>query len=385
MVPKLDSTRTGATERHKDGYSFFLPKRLQPDGPIDLVIDKECIRLLSEADRSLGELKGICETLPDPDLFIAFYVKKEALLSSQIEGTQCSLDEVIQVSEKTKEVRPVNEVINYINAMNFGLEELKKVPFSIPLLHQIHSKLMEGVRGKERHPGRFKTLQNWLGAPGCSKQDANYVPPPPESTEELMNDLTYFYHAADTMPVLILAAIIHSHFETIHPYEDGNGRLGRLLTTFMLCEKNVIDKPILYLSLFFKENRGAYYESLMAVRFEGLWEQWIKFFLRGVKNTSIQACETAREILALQEKHRAIIREKLSHHKLASACYDLLCKEPVISITKAAQSLDASYPGIKQMFLKFLDLEILIPYDINKKRNKLFSYHEYLEILKRGT
>ena len=210
-------------------------------------------------------LKGITKTVPDPDLFVAFYVQKEALLSAQIEGTQCSLDEVIQVEDKTNQLKPVSEVVNYINAMNYGLEKLQEIPMCLRLINEIHVKLLSDVRGKQRSPGAYKKTQNWIGSPGCQLHEAIFVPPPPSMMTELMGDFETFYHKNDTIPNIIKAAILHAHFETIHPYLDGNGRLGRLLITFVLCERKILDKPILYLSLFFKENKPIYYDMLMKI------------------------------------------------------------------------------------------------------------------------
>src|SRR4030042_1382300 len=268
-MEQLQSDRMGVIINQPTGYSAFIPHKISEKG-IVIKWDSELIRLLSEADRALGELKGTTETLPDPDLFIAFYVRKEALLSSQIEGTQCSLDEVLQVDDKTSELKPVQEVVNYINAMNQGLDELKNIPMSLRLINAIHKKLLEGVRGKDKNPGEYKRKQNWIGPSGCTLNEAVYVPSPPHMMLELMGDWESYYHTQKDIPPLIEAAILHSYFETIHPYIDGNGRVGRLLITFMLCEKKVLDKPLLYLSLFFKENRGQYYQLLMDVRFKGL-------------------------------------------------------------------------------------------------------------------
>lgn len=383
-MENLKSERSGKITKALDGKSVFIPNPLYPEGPKNLKIDDECLLLLSEADIALGELKGLTDFLPDPDLFIAFYVRKEALLSSQIEGTQCSLDEVLQVDEKTSEVKPVHEVVNYIDAMNFGLTALEKLPLSIRLLHQIHEKLMDDVRGKDKNPGNFKKLQNWIGAPGSKQEEAQYVPPPPEMMTELMGDFEKYFHVEKKMPALIEASILHAHFETIHPYSDGNGRLGRLLITFMLCQRNVLKKPLLYLSLFFKEHKQDYYRHLMEIRFLGDWESWIKFFLRGVRNTSLEATQTAREILALQKKHRELIRSKMPGSSLAIPGYEYICHQPIARISQMMDSLKVSYPGAKSVFEGFLKLGIMKKTD-DRKRNKVFRYEDYLEILRRGT
>ena len=379
----IETDRVGKVITQLNGYKAFIPKKLFPGGP-KLELGAKCLLLLSEADRALGELNGITDLLPDPELFIAFYVRKEALLSSQIEGTQCSMDEVIQVDETTQTVKPVYEVVNYIAAMKYGLEELENTPMSIRLIHKIHKKLLAGVRGEERTPGEFKRSQNWIGPEGCNLSEAVFVPCPPSDTMKLMGDLESYYHEYENLPLLIKAAIIHSHFETIHPYSDGNGRLGRLLITFMLCEKKVLNKPLLYLSLFFKEHRQKYYGLLMDIRFKGTWEDWIEFFLRGVRNTSQEASKSAREILELQKRDRKIITDNLSQHKFALPCYDLICHEPIINISKVKDQLKTSWPTIKTLIDKFIALGILSPYGI-EQRNKRYSYKEYLAILRRGT
>jgi len=380
---ELESTRTGTTIKQPTGYACFVPHKIYKNSP-KLKIDKELLQLISEAERELGQLNGITKLLANPELFVAYYVRKEAVLSSQIEGTQCSLDDVIKVDNKTKKPKPISEVINYISAMNYGLSEIKNIPMSIRLINKIHGKLLKNVRGSERQPGQFKWQQNWVGSPGCSLNEAFFVPPPPDMMVELMGDLENYYHADDGYTSLIKAAILHSHFETIHPYIDGNGRLGRLLITFMLCENKVLDEPLLYLSLFFKEHRNDYYNLLMDVRFKGDWEGWIKFFLRGVRATAIEAGETARELIMLEQRHKKTIHEKYAKYSLSNKFYNLLCENPIISIPEAAKLLNTNYPTMKKTFNNFLEANILAPYD-NKKANKVYCYHKYLEILRRGT
>jgi Fic family protein len=383
-MEKPKSDRVGQLARLPNGDEVFIPHKLAPNGP-KIDIDSECLKLLDEADRALGELKGITETLPNPDLFIAFYVRKEALLSSQIEGTQCSLDEVLQVDRKTAELKPVQEVINYIDAMHEGLDSLKKIPVSLRLVNHIHSILLKGVRGKDKGPGEYKKIQNWIGPPGCKQNEATFIPPPPSMMIELMGDWEIYYQAETQVPPLIKAAILHAHFETIHPYTDGNGRLGRLLITFMLCEKKVLQRPLLYLSLFFKENRDSYYQLLMEYRLKGEIEGWIKYFLRGVRNASEEAIKTALQIHKLRNGHIELIKRELSKYRLALPFYDLICENPIISMTTAKKMLKTTYPSAKKIFMKFIDLGLLQPYGVARKRNKTFSYEAYLKILRRGT
>jgi Fic family protein len=371
-------------QRQVAGYSAFIPRKLMPAGP-SYQRDNEYERLLAEAHLKLGELNGITQVLPDPDLFVAFYVKKEALLSSQIEGTQSSMDEVIQVDDQTKTMKPVDEVVNYVNAMNNGLDTINKLPFSTRLLHQLHARLMDGVRGQEKTPGLFKTRQNWIGPEGCNLNEAIFIPPPPSHNDEFMGDLENFYHLEDSgIPDLIRAAIMHYQFETIHPYADGNGRLGRLIITLMLVEKGLIDRPLLYLSLFFKEHKKKYYDLLMDVRFKGDWEAWFKFFLRGVRHTSTEAVTTAKDILRLLNLDRARVAGHSTKSKNTLAAYQRVCEKPVFSVPSLARDLGVTYPTALQQIEALQKLGILVEVG-QKERDREFRYEKYLEILRRGT
>ena len=381
---KTTSDRSGYIQKQPTGYNAYIPKHLMPTGP-QYQRDAEYEKLLSEAHLKLGELNGITQVLPDPDLFVAFYVQKEALLSSQIEGTQSSMDEVILVDEQTKTMRPVDEVVNYVHAMNNGLKKITSIPFSTRLLHEMHTLLMDGVRGQDKTPGAYKTRQNWIGPEGCLLNEALYVPPPPHLNDELMGDLEKFYHSADSnIPDLIRAAIIHYQFETIHPYADGNGRLGRLIVTLMLVEKGLIDRPLLYLSLFFKEHKEKYYQLLMDVRFNGAWEEWIKFFLRGVRHTSTEAVQTAKDILQIQKKDREIVAQISTKSKNIIGAYEKICRKPVFTISSLAHDLGVTYPTSQQLVEKLLEKGILKERG-EKERDKQFYYEKYLEILRRGT
>jgi Fic family protein len=378
------SDRTGNIQRQTTGYDAFIPKELMPNGPA-YTRDTEYERLISEAYLKLGELNGITQVLPDPDLFVAFYVQKEALLSSQIEGTQSSMDEVIQVDEQTKTMKPVDEVVNYVHAMNTGLRKMNALPFSTRLLHLLHERLMDGVRGQEKLPGQYKTRQNWIGPEGCNLNEALFVPPPPHLVEKLMGDLENYYHCDDTnIPSLIRAAIVHYQFETIHPYADGNGRLGRLIITLMLVEKGLIDKPLLYLSLFFKEHRQKYYNLLMDVRLKGSWEEWFKFFLRGVRHTSTEAVTTAKDILRLIKDDKDLISKQVTKSKNIVGAYERICRKPVITISNLAKDLNVSFPTAQLQIELLQKLGILIERS-QKERDRIFSYEKYLEILRRGT
>ncbi len=253
MIPF--NSRAGKTVPQRSGYLAYVPTPLPPDPPISF--DTELIRLLSEADLALGQLAGVASLLPNPDLFVAMYVRKEAVLSSQIEGIQCTLDEVLQHESDVEGVRTkaIGEVVNYVNAMNFGIARLDTLPLSLRLIREIHGHLMQGVRGEQKDPGEFRRTQNWIGPQGCTLATATFVPPPvPEMLETLAN-LEAFLHDRDSLPPVVQCAIVHAQFETIHPFLDGNGRVGRLLVSLLLHERKVLTLPLLYISLFLKQNR----------------------------------------------------------------------------------------------------------------------------------
>jgi Fic family protein len=244
-------------------------------------MDGELTKLLSDADRALGRLDGVTSILPNPDLFVAMYVKQEAVFSSQIEGTQSTLEDVLEYEAgPSGENRPkdVEEVVNYVGAMNHGLKELKTMPLSLRLIRGIHAELLKGVRGGHRTPEEFRTTQNWIGQGNCTLDDADFVPPHPHAMCESLDNFEKFLHDRTSLPVLIHCGMAHAQFETIHPFLDGNGRIGRLLITFLLCERNILNKPLLYLSYYFKVHRAEYYDRLMAIRNSREWEAWLKFF-----------------------------------------------------------------------------------------------------------
>ena len=297
--------RAGRLIQQIEGYRAFIPAPLPPSPPP--VFDSEMICLLSQADRALGRLDGITSILPNPDLFVAMFVRQEAVLSSQIEGTQSTLDDVLQFELNEEGVdlpKDVGEVVNYVNAMNYGLERLKDLPLCLNLIKEIHDRLLRGVRGGEKTPGDFRRTQNWIGPSGCTLNAANFVPPPVHEMHPALDNLERFFHDADSFPVLVHCALAHAQFETIHPFIDGNGRVGRLLITFWLCQREILHRPLLYLSSYLKAHRAEYYDRLMAIRLSGDWEGWIKFFLRGVFQVSQAASDTARKILELRERYR---------------------------------------------------------------------------------
>ena len=289
--------RAGRYIQQLSGYKAFIPEGLPPTPGVEF--DGELRTLLSTADRDIARLDAIATLLPNPDLFVAMYVRHEAVLSSQIEGTQSTLEDVLAFeAQGTNNDTPkdVEEVINYVRAMNHGLRRLGELPLSLRLLKEIHGELMQNVRGGEKTPGEFRTSQNWIGSAGSTLASASFVPPPPH---ELMNALglleKFLHEGKSSVPLLIRCGLAHAQFETIHPFLDGNGRVGRLLITLILCEDQALSRPLLYLSVFLKAHRAEYYDRLTAIREHGHWEQWLKFFLRGVSQTARAATQTALE------------------------------------------------------------------------------------------
>jgi Fic family protein len=311
------------------------------------------------------------------------YVRKEAVLSSQIEGTQSSLQDVLATEAKVLSPdRPqdAGEVVNYVNAMNHGLESLERLPISVRLFKEIHEKLLADARGSHLTPGEIRTSQNWIGSSGCTLNEATFVPPPPLEVARCLSELEHFIHADSDLPLLVKIGLAHAQFETIHPFLDGNGRIGRLLITFLLCEREVLLKPVLYLSYYFKRHRSEYYERLQAIRDNGAWEEWLTFFLQGVIEVSKQATETARKILALRENHRAAITNALPRtaakgHKLL----EYLFKRPIVSVADVQELIGTAYPAANDLVTRFNELEILHEFT-GQSRNRKFNYREFIQI-----
>lgn len=342
------------------------------------------LRLLALAERSLGRLEGVTRILPNPDLFVAMYVRKEAVLSSQIEGTRASLQDVIEYEAADEKARgDVAEVVNYVGAMNYGLERRQELPLSLPLIREIHARLMEGVRGGDRKPGEFRDSQNWIGPPGAPLTDASFVPPPPHEVDQALGDLERFIHEGPETPILFNCALVHSQFETIHPFLDGNGRIGRLLITFMLCHAGVLSRPLLYLSYYFKRLRSEYYERLQAVRDRGDWEGWVQFFLTGVAVVATEAAKTAGEIVAMQAQHRAAV-QRASRGQTPLRLLDALYQQPVVSTTGAADLLDVTYRRARRAIQALQRLGLLSPVP-GRRRNRRFVYRPYVDLLREGT
>jgi Fic family protein len=339
--------------------------------------------LLSKADRALGRLDGSIQTLPNPDLFVFMYVRKEAVLSSQIEGTQSSLNDILDVEAKvfnSQTPRDVDEVLNYVRAMNHGLARLPDLPISIRLIREIHEQLMIGVRGQEMQPGEIRRSQNWIGPSGCGLRDARFVPPPPEEVMNTLGALETFIHDDTPIPPLIKIGLAHCQFETIHPFLDGNGRVGRLLIAFMLCERDILQHPVLYLSHYFKRHKTLYYDMLQAVRDHGDWEGWIKFFLRGVAEVSLEATETARRVVSLREAHRSIITAEFGRtagngHKTL----ENLFQTPKTNVQDTAERLGITYQAANSLVQRMVDAGILFE-KTGQSRYRIFEYRPYIDL-----
>jgi len=375
----------GRFVKQEGGYRAFIPESLPPTPPIEY--SKQIQSILSEADRALGRLDGIITVLPNPNLFLAMFVKKEALLSSQIEGTQASLEGVLEFEAgmlPEENINEIKEVVNYVKALNYGVERLQDFPFSLRLIKEIHKILISGTRGKLKTPGEFRKSQNWIGPPGASLNEATYVPPPPDKILSFMSNLEKYFYSKDKNPPLIKSAVIHSQFETIHPFLDGNGRIGRLLIVFFLLWKKALKKPILYISFYFKKNRKEYYNKLMEVRNTGVWNSWLEFFLRGVIETAEEATETAREIIALKDG----IIKKLYENSISSIyavrIIDLLFEKPLISTNEISKKIKISKQTANTIINKFEKIGILKEIT-GKKRYKKFQFVDYVNIIKKGT
>jgi len=373
-------SRGGSYVQQKAGFSAFYPA---PFPPTDLRIGTGVSRLLSDADQALGKLAGASSILPDPDLFVFMYVRREAVLSSQIEGTEASLMDVLEYEalRETGERRvAVHEVVNYLNALKYGLGRVKSLPISLRLIREIHAILMKDVRGggHDKTPGEFRRSQNWIG--GATPATARFVPPPVEEMKRCLAELEDFVHDQPALPLLIRIGLVHSFFETIHPFLDGNGRIGRLLIAFLLCEEGLLTEPLLYLSIFFKEHRGEYYDRLQAVRDNGDWEGWLKFFLRGVAEVAGEATSTARKIVLLREDLRRRISQDLPRRSANGlVLLDHLFRDPVVTVKAVEEWLGVSQPTANALVREMEEKNFLVE-TTGQRRNRIFRFQEYLEL-----
>jgi Fic family protein len=377
--------RAGRSVQQPAGYKAFVPRPLPPEPPVR--IQGVLQRLLSDADRALGRLDGSIQTLPNPELFVAMYERKEAVLSSQIEGTQSSLQDLLAAEARVPDNnRPsdVIEVANYVRAMDHGLGRLSELPVSVRLFREIHSELLTGVRGSNLTPGELRTTQNWIGPAGCTLAEATFVPPAPDEVPRALADLERFLHRQDDVPLLVKIGLAHAQFEMIHPFLDGNGRVGRLLITLLLCEREVLSKPVLYLSYFLRRHREEYYDRLQAVQQDGDFEGWLGFFLRGVTQTSTQAADTARRILQLREDHRHQITEHLGRaagngHRVLEHLY----QQPIMTVKDVRSLLGTTFAGANQIVQRLEDLGVFREIT-GKARNRRFRYDAYVNLFAEG-
>ncbi len=377
--------RAGYLVEQSGGYRAFIPKPLPPNPP--LAMDDELIDLLSRANLSIARFDGLTANLPNRDLFVAMFVKKEALMSSQIEGTQASLEGVLEFEANMiprDDIDDVVEVVNYVKAMNYGIERLEEFPMSLRLIREIHEILLQGARGKDKNPGEFRTTQNWIGPKGATLKDAFYVPPPHIEAKEAMGELEKFIHKEDNTPDLIKAALIHSQFETIHPFLDGNGRVGRLLIIFYLVWKGVLSQPLLYLSYFLKMNQSEYYDRLTRIRTNGDFEGWVKFVLKGIIETSTEQVKTANEIIALREGLLKQLYREANGSIYNIRLVDLLFVKPIISTKAIVEEFGITKETANQLIRKF-ETDGIIKEITGKKRYMKFVFSKYVEIIGRGT
>lgn len=373
--------RTGTFINQLDGtsrYKAFMPNKL----PFDINIDPELQTLLSKADIALGRLDGVADSLPKDivDFFILMYVRKEATLSSQIEGTQATFVDVLKAEARIEDAethKDVDEILNYISAMNYGLDRLKTIPLSLKIIKEIHKTLLHGVRGEWKIPGEFRISQNWIG--GANLQTAKFIPSPHHEVMQMMSNIEKYMHDDSLVPMLIKIGLIHAQFETVHPFLDGNGRIGRLLITFYLCQQGVLKKQLLYLSDFFKENRQDYYDKLNNFRRSDDIEGWLKFFMQGIIETSGKSVETARKIRELRDSHLNKVAGMGKSSEKGVVLLNILYKTPIVRVKDVEHFTSLSNPNALLLVNKFVRMGILQELT-GQKRNRVFSYKEYISM-----
>jgi Fic family protein len=376
------STRAGRYVRQRTGYAAFIPASLPPDPPIAL--DGPLHALLSRADQAVGRLDGVIQTVPNPDFFVYMYVRREAVLSSQIEGTQSTLEDLLAVELEPRPAwrhlpQDVEEVVRYVHAMNYGLTRLSDLPLSLRLINEIHRELLTDVPGSHRLPGEFRRSQNWIGPENATLAEARFVPPPVHEMKQALDNFERFLHEQE-LPPLVHAGLAHAQFETIHPFLDGNGRVGRLLITFLLVYRGVLHRPLLYLSVYLKRNRAEYYDRLMAIRNAGDWESWLRFFLTGVAQTAEEATATARAILDLREEHRRVIQERMAGVN-GLRLLDLLFERPLVHVNLVKDKLGIAFVTANKLVEQLEGLRILKEIT-GRRRDRVFSYAPYVTLFR---
>ena len=364
-------------------YQSFRPAPLPPNPPISL--SNELVSKLIDANKKLSMLEGLSSRIPNIDLFVSMYVRKEALLSSQIEGTQCTLDDIFNPNIENNTNLNVSDVVNYIKATEYALNRLQSLPLCNRLIKETHAVLMEGVRGQEKSPGEFRYSQNWIGGQGSTIRNARYIPPNPGDMQTAMSDLEKYMNSDDSLDPLIQAALIHYQFETIHPFLDGNGRVGRLLITLFLMEKHLLSRPVLYVSYFLKINRIEYYDRMTQVRVSGDYEQWVIFFLEALSNSANDAIQTIDKLTTLHNKSLSLFGDLSKRLKTnVLKVFNYIESNPIIDIQKTAASLEMSYNTASKIVSLLVEKGILQQTDKSGKA-RIFSYSEYLDILRKDT
>lgn len=363
-------------------YQSFVPSPLPPTPPIE--ISEDILEQLIKANSQLAILESVATRIPDVDLFVSMYVRKEALMSSQIEGTQATLEDVLDPLIEDNTNRSVADVVNYIKATEYAIRRLHELPLCNRMLKETHAILMEGVRGQEKNPGEFRCSQNWIGGKGSTLRNAKYIPPSPDDMTEAMSDLEKYINADDRLDGLIRAALIHYQFETIHPFLDGNGRIGRLLITLFLMEKKILTTPALYISYFLKKNRVEYYDRMTEVRSKGNYEQWVKFFLQALAESAKDAIAAIDELTALHDKNVDLVAGMGRASKNAMLVFRYLEANPIIEIGKTAEALGITF-GTASNVVERLSSAGILEQTTTGRRNRTFAYKDYLAILRKGT
>lgn len=363
-------------------YQSFYPSPLPPVPALEF--DVEALRILVNASRSLKQLDVSAQLIPNAGLFISMYVRKEALMSSQIEGTQCTLEDILDPELDVNANLDTEDVVNYVKATQFALSRLRELPICNRLLREIHAILLDGVRGQEKSPGEFRRSQNWIGPAGCGLKDARYIPPNPEDMMNAMSDLEKYINENAEYDPLVRAALIHYQFETIHPFLDGNGRIGRLLILLYLMEQGLLKEPVIYVSYFLKKNQVEYYDRISEVRRSGNYEQWVRFFLEAVDAAATDAVESIEKLSKLHDENVAILPKSKRKKDNLRALFDYLEMHPIIDIKHTSNALGVSYNTTSTAVKTLMDLGILHE-TTNAARNRVFSYEAYLKILRSGT
>lgn len=363
-------------------YQSFVPNPLPPEPSVELT--EELVSLLIKANSAISVLERAATHIPNVSLFVSMYVRKEALMSSQIEGTQATLEDVLDPMIDANANRNVADVVNYIKATEFAIKRLNALPLCNRLIKETHAVLMQGVRGQEKNPGEFRTSQNWIGGQGSTLKNARYIPPSPDDMTEAMSDLEKYMNREDETDALIRAALIHYQFETIHPFLDGNGRVGRLVITLFLMEQKILTTPALYISFFLKKNRIEYYDRMSEVRRTGNYEQWVRFFLQAILECAEDATDTIDELSALHNTNAEVISKMGRAAKNTMLVFEYLEANPIIEINQTAKALDITFNTASNAVKRLIEANILVQNE-KASRNRTFSYEKYLDILRKGT